>query len=90
MGELPLEVNSCDIVLSMNGFHAFPDKNQAFQEIWRVVKPGGKFIACFYIKGKSKITDWLVKNILSKEGWLLWLIVNIRNIVKGVICLKNS
>ena len=53
----------------MNGFHAFPDKSQAFQEIWRVVKPGGKFIACFYIKGKSKITDWLVKNILSKEGW---------------------
>lgn len=52
----------------MNGFHAFPDKNQAFQEIRRVVKPGGKFIACFYIKGKSKITDWLVKNILSKEG----------------------
>ena len=34
-----------------------------------LVKPGGKFIACFYIKGKSKITDWLVKNILSKEGW---------------------
>ncbi|AQP43151.1 UbiE/COQ5 family methlytransferase [Streptococcus gallolyticus] len=64
-----LENSSCDIVLSMNGFHAFPDKNQAFQEIWRVVKPGGKFIACFYIKGKSKITDWLVKNILSKEGW---------------------
>lgn len=69
VGELPLENSSCDIVLSMNGFHAFPNKNQAFQEIWRVVKPGGKFIACFYIKGKSKITDWLVKNILSKEGW---------------------
>ncbi|MCO4502524.1 class I SAM-dependent methyltransferase [Streptococcus infantarius] len=69
VGELPLENSSCDIVLSMNGFHAFPNKNQAFQEIWRVVKPGGKFIDCFYIKGKSKITDWLVKNILSKEGW---------------------
>ena len=58
-----------DIVLSMNGFHAFPDKIKAFQETWRVLKPGGDFIACFYIKGKSKRTDWLVKNVLSKKGW---------------------
>ena len=33
------------------------------------MKPGGDFIACFYIKGKSKRTDWLVKNILAKKGW---------------------
>ena len=69
VGNLPLENAFCDIVLSMNGFHAFPDKAKAFQEIWRVLKPGGKFIACFYIKGEVGITDWLVKNILSKKGW---------------------
>lgn len=69
VGQLPLENELCDIVLSMNGFHAFPDKRKAFQEIWRVLKPGGKFIACFYIKGESRITDWLVKNILAKKGW---------------------
>ena len=46
-----------------------PDKQKAFHEIWRVLKPGGNFIACFYIKGKSKRTDWLVKNILAKKGW---------------------
>lgn len=69
VGQLPLENESCDIVLSMNGFHAFPDKQKAFQEIWRVLKPGGKFIACYYIKGESSITDWLVKNILAKKGW---------------------
>ena len=34
-----------------------------------MLKNGGTFIACFYIKEKSKITDWLVKNILSKKGW---------------------
>lgn len=69
VGNLPLGNDSCDIVLSMNGFHAFPDKEKAFRETWRVLKPGGKFIACFYIKGESGITDWLVKNILSKKGW---------------------
>ena len=69
VGNLPMKDETFDIVLSMNGFHAFPDKIKAFQEIWRVLKPGGDFIACFYIKGKSKRTDWLVKNILSKKGW---------------------
>ena len=69
VGNLQMDDESFDMVLSMNGFHAFPDKKKAFQETWRVLKPGGRFIACFYIKGKSGITDWLVKNILSKKGW---------------------
>jgi hypothetical protein len=34
------------------------------------LKSGGTFIACFYVvKGKSKRTDWLVKNVLAKKGW---------------------
>ncbi len=66
---LPLSDKSCDIVVSMNGFHAFPDKNKAFRETHRVLKKGGMFIACFYIKGESARTDWLVHRILSKKGW---------------------
>ena len=69
VGNLPMPDETFDVVLSMNGFHAFPDKEKAFSETFRVLKTGGAFIACFYIKGKSKITDWLVKNILSKKGW---------------------
>ena len=69
VGNLQMDDESFDIVVSMNGFHAFPDKQKAFQETWRVLKPGGDFIACFYIKGKSKRTDWLVKNILARKGW---------------------
>ena len=69
VGALPMEDASYDIVMSMNGFHAFPDKKKAFKETYRVLRKGGLFIACFYIKGKSKRTDWLVKNILSKKGW---------------------
>jgi glyoxylase-like metal-dependent hydrolase (beta-lactamase superfamily II)/ubiquinone/menaquinone biosynthesis C-methylase UbiE len=69
VGKLPLADGSQDIVMSMNGFHAFPDKKKAFKETFRVLKKGGMFVACFYIKGKSKRTDWLVKNILSPKGW---------------------
>lgn len=69
VGNLQMDDESFDIVLSMNGFHAFSDKQKAFSETCRVLKSGGDFIACFYIKGKSKKTDWLVKNILAKKGW---------------------
>lgn len=69
VGNLPFEDNTFDIVLSMNGFHAFPDKDKAFKEITRVLKKGGFFIGCFYIKGKAKITDLLVNTFLSKKGW---------------------
>lgn len=69
VGNLQMDDESFDIVLSMNGFHAFPDKQKAFRETFRVLKSGGDFIACFYIRGKSKRTDWLVKNILAKKGW---------------------
>ena len=69
VGNLQMDDESFDIVLSMNGFHAFSDKQKAFRETCRVLKSGGDFIACFYIRGKSKKTDWLVKNILAKKGW---------------------
>lgn len=69
VGSLQMDDESFDVVISMNGFHAFPDKQKAFGETYRVLKSGGDFIACFYIKGKSKRTDWLVKNILAKKGW---------------------
>lgn len=69
VSNLKMNDESYDIVVSMNGFHAFPDKKKAFQETWRVLKLGGTFIGCFYIRGKSKRTDWLVNHILSKKGW---------------------
>ena len=38
VGNLQMENESVDTVVSMNGFHAFPDKPKAFHEIWRVLK----------------------------------------------------
>lgn len=69
VSNLPFPDETFDIVLSMNGFHAFPYKDKAFTETHRVLKKGGLFIACFYIKGESKVTDILVEKVLSKKGW---------------------
>lgn len=69
VGKLPFPDGEEDIVVSMNGFHAFPDKMKAFKETWRVLKTGGIFTGCFYIRGKFRRTDWLVKKILARKGW---------------------
>jgi len=64
VGNLPFPDESFDIVLSLNGFHAFPDKEAAFAETYRVLKKGGMFCGCFYIQGEKKRTDLSVKYIL--------------------------
>ena len=62
-GSLPFENKTFDLILSMNGFHVFPGKEKAFDEIYRVLKPGGTFMGCYYIKGENKRTDWFVHNV---------------------------
>ncbi len=52
VGALPFESGSFDAVLSLNGFHAFPDKEAAYREVFRVLRPGGVFCGCFYVKGE--------------------------------------
>lgn len=69
VGKLEFKDESFNIVLSMNGLHAFPDKEKAYSEMFRVLKSGGRFISCFYIKGENSKTDFLVNNILAKRGW---------------------
>lgn len=69
VGCLEFEDEYFDIVLSMNGFHAFPDKIKAFNETARVLKKGGKFIAVFYVKRENKRSDFVVKQVLSRKGW---------------------
>ena len=69
MGALPFENGSFDLVLSLNGFHAFPDKEAAYREIFRVLRPGGVFCGCFYVKGENRRTDWFVKRIYTPKGF---------------------
>jgi ubiquinone/menaquinone biosynthesis C-methylase UbiE len=69
VGKLACADGEFDIVLSMNGFHAFPDKEAAFSETARVLKDGGIFLATFYIKGERKLTDLMVNTVLTRRGW---------------------
>lgn len=69
VGRLPFEDNRFDMLVSMNGFHAFPDKEKAFAETYRVLKKGGVFSGCFYIREECRRTDFLVRHFLSPKGW---------------------
>ena len=69
VGALPFADESFDIVLSLNGFHAFPDKEAAYRETYRVLKKGGTFCGCFYIKDECGRTDWFIKHLYQPKGF---------------------
>lgn len=69
VGRLPFPDECFDIVLSLNGFHAFPDKEAAYHETYRVLKKGGIFCGCFYIKGQNHRTDWFVNKLYTPKGF---------------------
>lgn len=69
VGALPFEDASFDLVLSLNGFHAFPEKEAAFRETFRVLKPQGIFCGCFYVKGENRRTDWFIEKIYTPKGF---------------------
>ncbi len=69
VGALPFEDEAFDIVLSLNGFHAFPDKEAAYRETFRVLNPGGTFCGCFYVRGGCTRTDWFIKPLYQPKGF---------------------
>lgn len=69
VANLPLRDNTVDIVLSMSGLHAFADKPQAIREFGRVVRKQGTLLACSYVTGVRRLTDWLVKRFVERRGF---------------------
>ena len=66
---LPYADGTFDVVLSLNGFHAFPDKEAAYRETFRVLRPGRTFCGCFYVKDEHRRTDWFVRHVYEKTGF---------------------
>lgn len=69
VGSLPFEGEAFDAVVSLNGFHAFPDKKAAFSETFRVLKKGGIFCGCFYVKEANLHTDKMIRRFYIKSGF---------------------
>lgn len=69
VGDLPYADESFDCVISLNGFHAFPDKDMAYRETYRVLKQGGMFCGCFYVEGCNPHTDKWIKGFYVKRGF---------------------
>jgi ubiquinone/menaquinone biosynthesis C-methylase UbiE len=69
VANLPLTNGAVDIVLSMNGLHAFPDKQRAISEMRRVLCEDGSLVGCCYVKGDRKLGDWFVKHIGVRKGF---------------------
>ncbi len=70
VAHLPLDGGAVDIVLSMAGLHAFPDKQAAVAEMRRVLRPNGSLVASCYIKGDSWRRDWFVKHYGVRKGFI--------------------
>ena len=66
---MPFEDGTFDAVVSLNGFHAFPDKEAAYRETFRVLKPGGIFTGCFYVEGSNIRTDRMIKTFYIRSGF---------------------
>jgi len=69
VGALPFDDETFDIVLSLNGFHAFPDKDAAYGETFRVLKKDGTFCGCFYIQEGCRRTDWFIEHLYVPKGF---------------------
>lgn len=35
-----------------------------------VLRPGGAFCGCFYIKGENRRTDWFIEHLYTSKGFL--------------------
>lgn len=66
---LPIANAAVDMVLSMNGWHAFADKQRAVAEMRRVLRKDGRLIACGYVKSARRLSDRFVDHFGVRNGF---------------------
>lgn len=55
MESIPIEENSIDVIISNGAFCLAPNKEKAFSELFRVLKPGGRISVCTTTTKKSNL-----------------------------------
>ncbi len=66
---LPVKDGVADMVLSMNGWHAFADKQATTAQMRRVLRKDGTLIACGYVQGARRLSDWFVRRFGVRNGF---------------------
>ena len=69
VGQLTFEDDFFDAAVSINGFHAFPDKEAAWSEVHRVLRPGGQLTGSVFVCGRNPRTDFVVKHLYTRMGF---------------------
>lgn len=69
VAKLPIKDSAVDILLSMNGLHAFADKQRAISEMRRVIRVHGTLIACGYVSGVRRLSDWFIKHLATRKAY---------------------
>jgi SAM-dependent methyltransferase len=59
---LPVDADSVDTVISNGVINLTPDKNQAFAEVYRILKPGGEFLYADIVVA-NELSESLRRNI---------------------------
>ncbi len=66
---LPIRDEAVDMALSMNGWHAFADKQGTTAEMHRVLRQDGILVACGYVRGARRLSDWFVRRFAVRNGF---------------------
>jgi SAM-dependent methyltransferase/uncharacterized protein YbaR (Trm112 family) len=68
--QIPLPDNSLQTVIMNNLIHHLPDRSEILKEVWRVLKPGGRFIVTDEYTGWAT-SQWHIKiwKLLSKASY---------------------
>ena len=69
VANLPVTDGVVDMVLSLAGLHAFPDKHAAVAQMERILRPEGSLVASCYVKGDSSLFDCCVKHYGIRKGF---------------------
>ena len=69
VGHLTFADGSFDAAVSINGYHAFPDKEAAWREVHRVLRPGGRLTGSVFVLGGNPRTEFVVTQFYTRMGF---------------------